>query len=37
VESDLAEEAPRTAICVIMKAYNLDVDDVEQAWAAFNV
>jgi hypothetical protein len=37
VSSDLIEDAPRTAICVIMREYNLDVDDVETAWEGFNV
>lgn len=36
VESDLTEEAPLTAICVIMEAYGLDVDDVEMAWEGYN-
>jgi hypothetical protein len=35
VESDLADEAPRAAICVIMQAFSLDVDDVETAWTSF--
>lgn len=36
VESDLSDDAPRTAICVIMEAFSLDVDDVETAWASFH-
>lgn len=37
VAGDLIDAAPRTAICVIMREYNLDIDDVETAWEGFNV